>query len=54
MSGNIFADDKMSSLLFGVGRTFRFKVKSTGKVFNMSILLEGVGNSHVPVGVRIF
>ena len=30
------------------------KVKSTGRVFDVSILLEGIGNSRIPVGVRIF
>ena len=23
-------------------------------IFDVSILLEGIGNSHIPVGVRIF
>ena len=35
----------MSSLLLGVG-TF-YKVKSIGRVFDVSILLEGIGNSHI-------
>ena len=30
-----------------------FKVKSTGRVLDVSILLEGIGNSHIPVGIRI-
>ena len=43
MFGNIFAVGQMSSLLL-----------STERVLDVSILLEDIGNNHIPVEVRIF
>ena len=52
MSGNIFAVGQMSFCCLELVRYF--KVKSTGRVFDVPILLEDIRNSHIPVGVRIF
>ena len=51
MPGNIFVGGQVPSLLLGVGRTLlQSKINREG----ISILLEGIENSHIPVGVCIF
>ena len=51
MPGNIFVDGQVPSLLLGVGETsLQSKIKRGGT----SILLEGIENRHMPVGVCIF
>ena len=51
MPGNIFVDGQGPSLLVGVGKTLLQSKTNRGGI---SILLEGIENSHIPVGVCIF
>ena len=52
MSENIFAVGQMSSLLIEVGTLLQNKINR--EIFDVSTLLKEKGNSHMPVGVRIF
>ena len=49
MSRNICAVGQMLYLLFGIGKPL-LQTESTGRVLDMFILLEGIGNSHILEG----